>query len=184
MQRGRGLALKRVWSESEADILSYMDVDLSTNLLAFPVMIRVLITGDFDLVTGSRLQKSSRTARCLKREILSRGYNKIVRLMFETELSDFQCGFKAITARAARVLLPKIQDDSWFFDTELLLNAEHHGYRILDLPVEWVEGPDSQVKIIRTAVDDIKGLLRVRREFKQEDSERWNWKHDFRGWLR
>lgn len=164
-QKGRGRALKRVWTESRADILSYMDVDLSSNLYAFPPLIEALISGGFDLGTGSRLLKGSTTKRSFKREVISRTYNILVKLFFFTKFSDAQCGFKAITKEAAAKLLPKIEDTGWFFDTELLVIAEKTGYRIFDLPVSWVEDLDSRVKIIRTAVDDIKGLIRVRMGF-------------------
>lgn len=164
-QKGRGRALKRVWTESRADILSYMDVDLSSNLYAFPPLIEALISGGFDLGTGSRLLKGSTTKRSFKREVISRTYNILVKLFFFTKFSDAQCGFKAITKEAAAKLLPKIEDTGWFFDTELLVIAEKTGYRIFDLPVSWVEDLDSRVKIIRTAVDDIKGLIRVRKGF-------------------
>lgn len=164
-QKGRGRALKKVWSESQADILSYMDVDLSSNLYAFPPLIEALISGGFDIGIGSRLLKASTTRRSLKREIISRTYNLLVKSFFFTKFSDAQCGFKAITKGAAEKLLPKVEDTGWFFDTELLVIAEKSGYRIFDLPVSWVEDLDSRVKIISTAMDDIKGLIRVRRGF-------------------
>jgi glycosyltransferase involved in cell wall biosynthesis len=165
--KGRGRALKKVWTESRADILSYMDVDLSTNLYALPPMIEALIGGGFEIGIGSRLLKASTTRRSIKREIISRGYNLLVKAFFATKFSDAQCGFKAITRRAADVLLPVIEDTGWFFDTELLVVAEKKGYRIFDLPVSWIEDLDSRVKIVRTAVDDIKGLIRVRGGFQR-----------------
>ena len=174
-EKGRGRALKTAWSGG-ADIYCYMDVDLSTDVNALLVLIGALTAGHYDLATGSRLLPRSKVRRSLKREILSRGYNQIVRSMFDTRLTDFQCGFKAITARAAKVLLPTVVDDGWFFDTELLLRAEHFNYWILDLPVDWTENGDSRVKIVSTAYDDIKGLLRVRKELNRRDRERREWK--------
>lgn len=164
-QKGRGRALKKVWSESGADILSYMDVDLSSNLYAFPPLIEALISGGFDIGIGSRLLKASTTRRSLKREVISRTYNLLVKSFFFTKFSDAQCGFKAITKGAAGKLLPLIEDTGWFFDTELLVIAEKSGYRIFDLPVSWVEDLDSRVKIVSTAMDDIRGLIRVRKGF-------------------
>lgn len=164
-QKGRGRALKKVWSESRADILSYMDVDLSSNLYAFPPLVEALISGGFDIGIGSRLLKASTTRRSLKREVVSRTYNLLVKAFFFTKFSDAQCGFKAITKEAAGKLLPNVEDTGWFFDTELLVIAEKSGYRIFDLPVSWVEDLDSRVKIVRTAMDDIHGLIRVRRGF-------------------
>jgi glycosyltransferase involved in cell wall biosynthesis len=166
-ERGRGRAVKRVWSESEAEILSYMDVDLSTDLNAFPPLLESLVGGGYDLATGSRLLDPAHTMRGLKREVISRGYNRLVKLLFQTHFSDAQCGFKAITRQAARQLLPMVEDNGWFMDTELLVLAEKLGYRIFDLPVRWVDDPDSRVRIWSAAFGDLKGLIRLRRNLKQ-----------------
>lgn len=164
-ERGRGLALKTVWQKSKADILAYMDIDLSTSLDSFMPMISPLITGDAGLATGSRLMKESRTRRGFKREIISRCYNRIIRTTMKTNFVDAQCGFKAIRRDLAQKLLPHIKDKAWFFDTELLVKAEYEGYKIHEEPVEWIEDADSRVRIVKTAADDIKGLSRVRKEY-------------------
>jgi len=150
-QRGRGRALKGAWGASGADILSYMDVDLSTGLEAFPLLVAALASGNFDLAVGSRLSRASRTRRGWRRELLSRGYNQLVKRLLGTKFSDAQCGFKAITREAARRLLPVVEGTGWFFDTELLVLAEKLGYRICDLPVSWLDDPDSRVKVLPTA---------------------------------
>jgi glycosyltransferase involved in cell wall biosynthesis len=160
---GRGRALKQVWRASSADVLSYMDVDLSTDLAAWASLVEPLATGRYDLATGSRLLSASRTSRSCKRECISRAYNYLVKEMFHTRFSDAQCGFKAITQRAARKLLPMVEDDNWFFDTELRVLAEKLGYRILDLTVRWVESPDSRVKLCCTVIEDLRGLVHLRR---------------------
>ncbi|MDP2952937.1 MAG: glycosyltransferase family 2 protein, partial [Chloroflexota bacterium] len=138
--KGRGRALKRAWLESRADILSYMDVDLSTDLEAFPPLVRAIRDG-YDIAIGSRLMAQSRIQRSFKREMTSRVYNLLIRAMFFNHFADAQCGFKAISRRAAQALLPLVQDNAWFLDTELLLLAEMKGYRIKELPVRWVEDP-------------------------------------------
>ena len=162
-QRGRGRALRRAWLESDADILTYMDVDLSTGLDAFPPLVRAIGEESFDLAIGSRLMKGSVVKkRTLKREVTSRTYNLIIKTMFFTRFSDAQCGFKAISRQAAQYLIPRIQDQGWFFDSELLILAEKGGFRIKEVPVEWVDDPDSRVRVIKTATDDLKGLLRLR----------------------
>jgi glycosyltransferase involved in cell wall biosynthesis len=166
-QKGRGRALRKTWTESQADILSYMDVDLSSNLFAFPPLIEALVSGGFDIGIGSRLLKASTTKRSIKREVISRIYNVMVKAFFFTKFSDAQCGFKAISKKAVTELLPKIEDNGWFFDTELLVIGERLGYRIFDLPVSWVEDMDSRVRIVSTAIDDIKGLIRVKRKFRK-----------------
>lgn len=160
-QKGRGLALRSAWLSSKADLVSYMDIDLSTNLKHFPALIEALTKG-YDVAIGSRLMPASRIKRSLKREVLSRGYNLMVRSMFFTRFSDAQCGFKALTRKAAHTLVPLIQDNKWFFDSELLILAERKGFSIAEIPVEWVEDLDSRVHIFRTALDDVKGLIRVR----------------------
>lgn len=161
--RGRGRALRKTWLESDADILTYMDVDLSTGLDAFPPLVRAIGEEGYDVAIGSRLMKGSVVKkRTLKREITSRTYNLIIKATFFTRFSDAQCGFKAISRNAARFLVPKIQDQGWFFDSELLILAEKGGFRIKDVPVEWVDDPDSRVHVVKTATDDLKGLLRLR----------------------
>jgi len=162
-QKGRGRALRRAWLDSDADVVSYMDVDLSTGLDAFLPMIEPLAQGKLHVATGSRLLPQSRIRRSLSREFISRTYNLMVKLMFPFKhFSDAQCGFKACTRKAVQELVPLVQDQAWFFDSELLLRAEQRGYCIHDVPVEWKEDPGSTVKIASTAWEDIKGLFRVR----------------------
>lgn len=161
-QKGRGRALRAAWSASDADVVTYMDVDLSTNLRALPPMIAALIHSDYDLATGSRLMHGAIVTRQWKREIISRTYNLLIRLMFWHRFRDAQCGFKGATRRAVDQLVPQVKDQAWFFDTELLLKGERQGYRIFELPVEWIEDLDTRVKIAKTAWEDIKGLVRVR----------------------
>ena len=161
-QKGRGRALRRAWTESDADIVSYMDVDLSTDLSAFPPLIDALIDSDYDVAIGSRLKAGAQVQRGLKREFISRSYNLLIKLLFWHSFSDAQCGFKAVTRRAVQDIVPLIKDQAWFFDSELLLLAERMGYKIFEVPVKWTDDPDSRVKIVSTAWEDIKGLFRVR----------------------
>jgi glycosyltransferase involved in cell wall biosynthesis len=161
-QKGRGRALRKAWTESDADVVSYMDVDLSTDLSAFAPLIDSLTTGEYDVAIGSRLKRGSQVERGLKREVISRIYNLMIKLMFWSKFSDAQCGFKAVTRRAVREIVPLIKDQAWFFDSELLLLAERMGYKIFEVPVKWRDDPDSRVKIANTAWEDIKGLFRVR----------------------
>lgn len=160
--RGRGRALRKAWLDSEAEILTYMDVDLSTSLDAFPALVKAIAEERYDIATGSRLMKGSKVTRILKREITSRSYNMIIKIAFWNKFSDAQCGFKAISRKAANFLVPRIKDQGWFFDTELLLLAEKGGFKIKDIPVEWVDDPDSRVNIAKTARDDLLGLWRLR----------------------
>lgn len=161
-EKGRGRALRAAWLASPAEIVSYMDVDLSTDLSAFVPLIAPLLAGEADVATGSRLRQGAVVTRQWKREVLSRGYNALIATLFRSQFSDAQCGFKALTRRAAQTLLPAVRDDGWFFDTELLLLAGAQGLRIHEVPVEWVEDLDSRVAIVPTVLADLKGLWRLR----------------------
>lgn len=160
-EKGRGRALKRVWLDSHAEVLAYMDVDLSTDLNALLPLIAPLLTGHSDLAIGSRLSHASRVTRGPRRELISRGYNLLLRSALRTKVSDAQCGFKAVRREVAGELLPLVEDDTWFFDTELLVLAERTGLRIHEVPVDWVDDPDSRVDIWRTIRDDLAGIRRL-----------------------
>ncbi|MFJ6844084.1 glycosyltransferase [Streptomyces griseoluteus] len=162
-RKGRGRALRTVWSASDAPVLAYMDVDLSTDLNALLPLVAPLISGHSDLAIGSRLSRTSRVVRGPKREFISRAYNLILRGSLQARFSDAQCGFKAIRREVAQALLPLVEDTGWFFDTEMLVLAERAGLRIHEVPVDWVDDPDSTVRIVRTATDDLKGVWRVGR---------------------
>jgi glycosyltransferase involved in cell wall biosynthesis len=164
LQKGRGRALRHAWLRSNADIVCYMDVDLSTKLVHVPELLHAIAHDGYDIGTGSRLMRESRTTRSLKREIISRIYNILVKVVLFTRFSDAQCGFKALSRNAVEKIVPQIKDQAWFFDTEMLVLAEKQGYRIKDLPVEWIEDDDSRVKIIQTGWEDIKGVFRLRRQ--------------------
>jgi putative flippase GtrA len=161
--KGRGGALYAAWMSSPAEVVAYMDVDLSTDLSALMPLVAPLISGHSDVAIGSRLAASSRVVRGPKREFVSRGYNLLLRGVLGARFSDAQCGFKAVRADVARELLPLVADTGWFFDTELLVIAERAGLRIHEVPVDWVDDPDSRVDILRTAINDLKGCWRVGR---------------------
>ena len=163
--KGRGRALRAAWMQSPAPVVAYMDVDLSTGLDALLPLVAPLLSGHSDLAIGSRLASGSRVARGPKREAISRTYNLILRTALRSGFSDAQCGFKAIRTDVARALVPLVEDEGWFFDTELLVLAEHNGLRIHEVPVDWVDDPDSSVHIVRTATDDLKGVSRMIRRF-------------------
>jgi len=162
--KGRGRALREVWLGSDAQVLAYMDVDLSTDLSALLPLVAPLVSGHSHLAIGTRLGRTSRVVRGPKREAISRCYNLLLRGMLAARFSDAQCGFKAIRADAARELLPLVQDTGWFFDTELLVLAERAGLRIHEVPVDWVDDPDSRVDIVPTAMADLRGVTRLGRD--------------------
>lgn len=169
--KGRGFALRHTWTRTDADASLYMDVDLSTDLSAVPEFVRLLEDGA-DMVVGSRLARTSRTKRCLKREVLSRGYNLLIKALFRPQgFDDAQCGFKAVRLDRVRGLLPLVENNHWFFDTELLLVAEGAGLDVRSVPVEWIEDDDTRVRIASTVMEDLRGLARVRRSLTHKVGE-------------
>ncbi|MFC6880980.1 glycosyltransferase [Actinomadura yumaensis] len=162
-RKGRGRALRRVWGASDADVVAYMDVDLSTDLGAFLPLVAPLISGHSDLAIGSRLTRGSAVVRGPRREAVSRCYNLLLRAALAARFTDAQCGFKAARTEIVQALLPSVEDEEWFFDTELLLLAERNGLRIHEVPVDWIDDPDSRVDVLRTARDDLRGMARVGR---------------------
>jgi putative flippase GtrA len=160
-RKGRGLALREAWSCSDARVVSYMDVDLSTDLRGLLPLVAPLLSGHSDVAIGSRLARGAQVVRGPKRELISRAYNTILHATLRVRFTDAQCGFKAVTRAAAARLLPQIRDNGWFFDTELLVLAGRDGLRIHEVPVDWVDDPDSRVNIVHTAVEDLKGVARL-----------------------
>jgi putative flippase GtrA len=164
-RKGRGLALRTAWMASDAAVVAYMDVDLSTGLDALLPLVAPLVSGHSDLAIGSRLAAGANVARGPRRELISKAYNLILRTVFSTRVRDAQCGFKAVRADIAHRLVPAIHDDEWFFDTELLLLAEHNGLRILEVPVDWHDDPDTRVNVVGTALEDLQGIARMAYRF-------------------
>jgi putative flippase GtrA len=168
-QKGRGRALRAAWSVSEASVVAYMDVDLATDLDALLPLVAPLLSGHSDVAIGSRLARGARVVRGPMREVVSRCYNLALRALLRNGFTDAQCGFKAMRADVARTLLPLVADDGWFFDTELLVLAETNGMRIHEVPVDWVDDPDSRVDVVATAAGDLRGLLRMARRLAAGD---------------
>jgi hypothetical protein len=160
-RKGRGHALRTAWSSSCAPVVAYMDVDLSTSLSALLPLVAPLLSGQRDVAIGTRLAPGAHVVRGPKRELISRAYNLLLKLSLRGRFSDAQCGFKALRRESALELLPLVKDDEWFFDTELLVTAERLGLRICEVPVDWVDDPDSRVQIVRTAVSDLRGVWRI-----------------------
>jgi putative flippase GtrA len=160
-RKGRGRALRAAWLASDADVVCYMDVDLSTDLRALLPLVAPLVSGHSDIAIGTRLHRGSHVVRGARRELISRSYNRLLRVTLGARFSDAQCGFKAMRTAVARELLPAVRDDGWFFDTELLMLAQREGLRIHEVPVDWIDDPDSRVDIVRTALDDLRGIVRL-----------------------
>jgi glycosyltransferase involved in cell wall biosynthesis len=160
-RKGRGRALRAAWSASDAEVVAYMDVDLSTDLRALLPLVAPLLSGHSQIAIGTRLAPGSRVERGAKRELISRAYNRILHAVLRARFSDAQCGFKAARTEALRGLLPEIRDDAWFFDTELLVLAQRSGMRVHEVPVDWVDDPDSRVDVVSTALEDLRGVARL-----------------------
>jgi glycosyltransferase involved in cell wall biosynthesis len=170
--KGRGRALRAAWGHSHADVLAYMDVDLSTDLAALSGLLTPLLEGRGDITIGTRLAPASRVTRSIKRELISRAYNLLLHVLLGAGFSDAQCGFKAGRREAIQTLLPAIEDEDWFFDTELLYLAQRAKLAIREVPVRWVEDPDSRVDILAAARQDMRGVMRLRRHFSGRSSAR------------
>lgn len=166
-EKGRGRALRRTWLASDAKVVAYMDVDLSTGLDALPALVGPLLADEADLAVGSRLMRGSHVQRCLKREFISRCYNLLLNLSFGYHVHDAQCGFKAMRADVARAILPSVENNNWFFDTELLVVSHEAGLRLREVPVEWREDPGTTVDIPKTVAEDLAGIRRVRRRQRE-----------------
>ena len=160
-EKGRGRALAAAWLTSDARVVAYMDVDLSTKLSALLPLVAPVLSGHSEVSIGSRLARGARVARGIKRELISRAYNMLLRLSLGVRFRDAQCGFKALRADVAHRLLPQVQNRNWFFDTELLVVAERAGLRIHELEVDWADDPDSRVDIVATAMEDLRGIWRL-----------------------
>jgi len=161
--KGRGHALRAAWAGSDAPVVAYMDVDLSTDLAALLPLVAPLLSGHSDIAIGTRLSRHARVVRGPKRELISRAYNLLLRTVLHTRFSDAQCGFKAVRADRVAMLLPQVEDNGWFFDTELLVLAERSGLRIHEVPVDWTDDPDSRVDLVSTALGDLRGVARLMR---------------------
>jgi glycosyltransferase involved in cell wall biosynthesis len=161
-QKGRGRAVKRVWNESGREMCVYMDLDLSTDLKHLPKLLWAL-QNNYDVAIGSRLAKGARVeGRTFLRELTSRALNFFfIQVFFRTHFTDAQCGFKAVTRNVVKNLIPKIEDNGWFFDGELLIVAEKSGYKIYEEPVHWVDNPGSTVRLISTIWGDLMSMKRL-----------------------
>jgi glycosyltransferase involved in cell wall biosynthesis len=168
-RKGRGRALRAAWSASEAGVLAYMDVDLSTDLAALPELLEPLLERRADLAIGSRLAPGASVTRGVKREVISRSYNLLLHALLGAGFSDAQCGFKAGRREIIQTLLDEVEDDAWFFDTELLYCAQRSRLAIHEVPVRWVDDPDSRVDIIATAREDLRGVMRLRRATRRRE---------------
>jgi glycosyltransferase involved in cell wall biosynthesis len=175
-EKGRGRALASAWLQSDARVVAYMDVDLSTDLAALGPLLAALLSGRGEIAIGSRLAPGARVRRSLKRELISRAYNLLLQAALGVSFRDAQCGFKALRTDVARQLLPEVENRNWFFDTELLVLAQARGLRIVELPVAWVEDPDSSVDLAATALEDLRGIWRLRRGRDGRLGARRSWK--------
>lgn len=160
-RKGRGIALRTAWEQTDCDFVSYMDIDLSTGLDAL-IRAMDLLNAGADIVVGNRLAKNSNTTRCFKREFISQSYNIVIKIALGTHFQDAHCGFKTGRRDVVQKILPYIVDNEWFFDTEFLFYGERLGHKIVEIPVTWVEDPDTKAKIFKDAYDDLRGLYRLR----------------------
>lgn len=164
-EKGRGRALKKAFIDNDSDVMCYMDVDLSTDLKYLKKLTDAIENGS-DIAFGSRLKKGSEVERSLKRDIMSRGYNLLLKAFLDVNFKDAQCGFKAINRKIVRELIPQIKNNEWFFDTELLVKGERMGYKLVEIPIKWKEDKGSTVNIVNTVKSYIENIFRLRKELK------------------
>jgi glycosyltransferase involved in cell wall biosynthesis/putative flippase GtrA len=160
-EKGKGRAVRAAWSTSSAQIVCYMDVDLSTDLGGLLPLVAPLLSGHSDVAIGSRFANGAHVLRGARRELVSRLYNVMLRGALRPHFTDATCGFKAARRETAQALLPLVRDDRWFFDTEFLVLAERNGFRIHEVPVDWVDDSDSHVHVTSVAKEDLRGVLRL-----------------------
>lgn len=163
---GRGNALKKTWLQSTADILIYMDIDLSSSLENIADLLAPLIENKADLTIGSRLMPEAKIKRSFFRELNSRGYNFLAKIILGHKFSDLQCGFKAVKKETFLKILPYLKDDKWFFDTELIILTNFFHYKIKEVPIKWEERQynqgKSKVKVIRDVTKFIVNLIKLK----------------------
>lgn len=160
-RKGRGWALRQAWLKSSAEYVSYMDIDLSSDITCFRDLLKPLDAG-FDLVTGSRnLKESQVIGRTFLRELMSRTYITLVKLIHGTKLSDTQCGFKALRKATFLKVEPLIKNNLWFFDSEMVIILERAGYKVTDIPIKWVDDRHTTVKVAKDSWEEFSGLVRL-----------------------
>jgi len=148
-RQGRGKALNRAFKAASGEVLCYIDVDLATDMKYLEKLVRAISVDGYDFATGSRIMPESDAKRPFKREFASRGYNHLVRLFLRSKLYDHQCGFKAFRRKALFEILDVVENQHWFWDTELLVRAQHKGYKVLEFPVYWRHGGSSKVNLVK-----------------------------------
>jgi uncharacterized protein (TIRG00374 family) len=146
---GRGGALERAFRLSSGDTLVYFDTDLATDMSHIEELIESVRSDEYDIATGSRWVSGSVVDRPIKRSVPSRGFNTLVRQLLGSGVRDHQCGFKAFDRATLFALLDNVEDDHWFWDTEVLVRAQQQGYRVKEFPVEWTAKEETKVDLIR-----------------------------------
>ncbi|MBI4652910.1 glycosyltransferase [Candidatus Kuenenbacteria bacterium] len=178
-QSGKGRALKFYWQKSKADIVIYMDIDLAVSLDNIPNLIEPIVQENYDLIIGSRLLSDSKIKRSFIRELSSQTYNFLSKIILGHYFSDLQCGFKAIKVDVFKKIAPYIQNNKWFFDTELIVFANYFKYKIKEIPIEWQENRyderKSKVNLVKDSlkflINLIKLKIRLNRLYKNKNSE-------------
>ncbi|WP_226012369.1 flippase-like domain-containing protein [Halomicrobium salinisoli] len=146
---GRGGALEYAFRRAEGSTLVYFDTDLATDMRHLEELVESIRSGEYDVATGSRWLPENPADRPPRRAVSSRGYNVLVRLFLRSDLKDHQCGFKAFDRDALFDLLDGVEDEHWFWDTEVLVRAQREGYRVREFPVDWTPKGDSKVDLVR-----------------------------------
>lgn len=170
LEPGRGQALKKYWLTSNADVVAYMDADLAVSLNNIIDLINPFVNNEADLVIGSRMMPGATIKRSFIRELISQSCNILYRLIIGNNISDTQCGFKAIKTEVFKKIAPYIEDNKWFFDTEIISFTHHLGYKIKEVPVNWEENRyderKSKVNLLKDSFIHLKNLLRLKKRLR------------------
>jgi glycosyltransferase involved in cell wall biosynthesis len=166
---GRGTALGNAFRQCNGDVFVYMDLDLATDLKYLKPLVEAITVENYDLCLGSRNLPESKVKRTLVRSIASKSYNFIVRLVLGSKISDHQCGFKAFKRETLIETMKEVHATHWFWDTEILIEAVHNGYKIKEIPVEWKSRSKTKVNLFRDSCSMGKQVVDLWWQLRKED---------------
>ena len=166
-ERGKGGAVLRGVREALGEYVFICDADLSMPVAEISKFLPPTLN-DFDIAIGSREAPGAvRYNEPYYRHLTGRVFNMLIRLMVLPDLQDTQCGFKCLRAGVARDIFPFQTLTGWAFDVELLYIAYLHGYRILEIPIDWYFNADSKVRVLRDSWRMFIDLLVIRRNARR-----------------
>ena len=163
--RGKGYAVRYGMLRAHGDLRLFCDADLATPPEEYEVVRAAMGTQDAEIGIGSRPQliRQSDHRQPWYREMLGRSFNKAVRLLAVSGISDTQCGFKIFTAQAAQEVFSRCRVDGFAFDAEALFVARKLGYKVAEVPIRWAHQDGSKVDMMRDGLKMLRELAGIRR---------------------